>query len=168
MWVGCNLHHGYTHGCIVSGFLAAGAGGSSSAVLTPSPFANMDAALSILRPPAHIHTGICIQLYSHTWLHSLLWPCVTLSLWYLSWQAPGLMINWTGNCSECSVAPPWFSWVFLTWKLDSGRRGWSVLISCPVWSQDAHPDLAAGKHSHFCDLDASSLSVSPRSPILLN
>lgn len=47
------LHHGHTRGCLVSGFLAVGAGESGSATLTPSPFANMDAALNILVPPAH-------------------------------------------------------------------------------------------------------------------
>lgn len=51
--MGFFLHHGHTRGCLVSGFLAVGAGESGSATLTPSPFANMDAALNIVVPPAH-------------------------------------------------------------------------------------------------------------------
>lgn len=47
------LHHGHTCGCPVSGFLAVGAGESGSATLTPSPFANMDAALNVFMPSAH-------------------------------------------------------------------------------------------------------------------
>lgn len=47
------LHHGHTYGCLVSGFLAVGAGESGSATLSLSPFANMDAALNILMPSAH-------------------------------------------------------------------------------------------------------------------
>lgn len=47
------LHHGHTRGCLVSGFLAAGAGESGPATLTPSPFANVDSAVNILMPSAH-------------------------------------------------------------------------------------------------------------------
>lgn len=123
-WMWVEHYHGHTHGCRVSGFLAVGASGSSSAALIPSPFTNTDAVLSILMPPAHWLTAIhdCVAYRGHV---------STLSLWCLSWQAPSLMIDWTGNCSACSVAPTWFSWVFFKWKPDAGRRGWSVLISCP-------------------------------------
>lgn len=58
---------------VVSGFLAAGAGESGSATLTPSPFANTDAALNILMPSAH-------WLKSHAWLHSLPGHVSTFSL----------------------------------------------------------------------------------------
>lgn len=124
MWVGCNLHRGHTHGRRVSGFLVVGVSGSSSAALVPSPLANTEAVLSILMPPDHWLTAIhgCVAYGGHV---------STLSLWCLSWRAPSLMINWTGNSSECSVAPTWFSWVFFTWKPDSGRGGRSVLIFCP-------------------------------------
>lgn len=44
------LHRVRTRGCLVSGFLAVEAGESGSATLTPSTFANTDAARNILTP----------------------------------------------------------------------------------------------------------------------
>lgn len=116
-------HHGHTHGCLVSGFLAVGAGESGSATLTPSLFANMDAALNILMPPAHwlkaVHGGIAYQaMCPH-------------SVWCLSGQAPGLMICWTGNCSECSMGQSWAFLGFLHMETRFRGKGWSVLICCP-------------------------------------
>lgn len=114
------LHRGHTCGCLVSGFLAVGAGESGSDTLTPSLFANMDAALNILMPSAHWLKAMhgCIP-YQAMCPHSVFeLKCGHRSDDLADWQL--LRVLLLG-----------FFWGFFMCKPDSGRRGWSVLVYCP-------------------------------------
>lgn len=116
------LHHGHTRGCLVSGFLAVGAGESDSATFTPSPFANMDAALSIFMPSAHwLKAMHGCTAYQAMCPHSV-FVGTSPKVWWSTRLATAQSVPWL------TLRP---FWGFFMWKPDSGRRGWSVLIYCP-------------------------------------
>lgn len=116
------LHCGHIYGCLVSGFLAAGAGESGSATLTPSTFANMDAALNILTPSAHwlkaMHDCITYQAMSPHSVFVRAGPrSDDLTRLATAQSVPRLTLGLFG--------------VSFSWKPDPGRRGLSVLIYSP-------------------------------------
>lgn len=118
------LHHGHTRGCLVSGFLAVGAGKSGSATLTPGPFANRDAALNIVVPPAHWLKAMhgCIA-------HQAMCPQSVFGV------CRGKPQVWSSTRLATALNTLWLTlglfWVFFTWKPHSGRRSWSIVIYCP-------------------------------------
>lgn len=159
MWAGCNVHRGHICGHMVSGFLAVDEFSYCACFQSHHKYRCSTK-----------HSYVCRSLaYSHTWLHSLLWACVhiqslirvvaSLKTWpdELGWQQ--LLRVFCGFHLIFSV--------FFTWKPDSGRRGWSVLISCPIMKPRCTPRPGSWEPLPLL-WSTCILSVSPGNPIYLS